>query len=56
MNVQYVLRRAKRFHGCRTAFYENDHAVSYDQFFSRVMRGANVLRSLALAGGIESRS
>jgi long-chain acyl-CoA synthetase len=51
MNVPYVLRRAKRFHGCRTAFYENDHAVSYDRFFSRVMRGANVLRSLGIGRG-----
>lgn len=51
MNVPYVLRRAKRFHGRRTAFYENGHAVSYGQFFSRVMRGANVLRSLGIGRG-----
>jgi long-chain acyl-CoA synthetase len=51
MNVPYVLRRAKRFHGCRTAIYERDHAVSYDQFFSRVMRRANVLRALGIGRG-----
>jgi long-chain acyl-CoA synthetase len=51
MNVPYVLRRAKRFHGCRTAIYESDHAVSYDQFFSQVMRGANVLRAQGIGQG-----
>jgi long-chain acyl-CoA synthetase len=51
MNVPYVLRRAKRFYGRRTAIYESDRAVSYDQFFSRVMRGANVLRALGIGQG-----
>ena len=51
MNVPYILRRAKRFHGSRTAIYDGDHAVSYDQFFSRVMRGANVLFGLGTGRG-----
>jgi acyl-CoA synthetase (AMP-forming)/AMP-acid ligase II len=51
MNVPHILRRARRFHGGRTAMYEGDHAVSYDQFFSRVMRGAQALRVLGIRRG-----
>jgi long-chain acyl-CoA synthetase len=51
MNVPYLLGRAKRFYGHRTAVYESDHAVSYDQFFNRVMRGAHVLRALGIGPG-----
>jgi len=51
MNVPYILRRAKQFYGSRTATYDGDHAVSYSQFFSRVMRGAHVLRGLGIGEG-----
>ena len=51
MNVPHVLGRAKRFYGRGAAIYDGDHAVSYDQFFSQVMRGANVLRALGIGRG-----
>jgi long-chain acyl-CoA synthetase len=51
MNVPYILRRAKRFYGSRAVIYDADHAVSYGQFFSEVMRAANVLRGLGVDRG-----
>jgi fatty-acyl-CoA synthase len=51
MNVPYVLRRAKRFHANRTATIDGNHIVSYDQFFSKVMRGAHALRGSGIAPG-----
>jgi hypothetical protein len=56
MNVPYILRRAKRFYGSRTAIRDGDRAVSYSQFLSQVMRGSKVLRGLGIDPAIESRS
>lgn len=47
MNVSYCLRRARRFHGTRTAIHHEDRVLTYEQFGQNVESSA---RRMAAAG------
>jgi long-chain acyl-CoA synthetase len=51
MNVLYALRRAKCFHGDRTAILDGDRSLTYREFYERVVRAANALRALGVKRG-----
>ena len=51
MNVLYALRRARDFHGAKIAIFDEDHAITYGEFHTRLVRAANALRDLGLGRG-----
>lgn len=51
MNALYALRRARDFHGSRTAVYDGDGTLTWAQFYERAVRAGNALRSLGVKRG-----
>ena len=51
MNVLYALRRARDFHSAKIAIFDEDRAVTYGEFHTRLVRVANALHDLGLGRG-----
>ena len=51
MNVNYCLRRARRFHGNRTAVHHEDQVLTYEDFYHRVDASARRMAALGIRKG-----